>query len=67
MDDFLARTEAMIATWHGVAAPNEPGRRMAADLVSTIRAFEALRGSLAFEDEPASFELALAETKEPTP
>lgn len=67
MDDFLARTEAMIAAWHGVAAPNEPGRRMAADLVSTIRAFEALRGSLAFEDEPASFELALAETKEATP
>jgi hypothetical protein len=66
MDDFLARTEAMIAAWHGVAAPNEPGRRMAADLVSTIRAFEALRGSLAFEDEPSSFELALAETKEPT-
>ena len=67
MDDFLARTEAMITAWHGVAAPNEPGRRMAADLVSTIRAFEALRGSLAFEDEPASFELALAETKEATP
>jgi hypothetical protein len=66
MDDFLARTEAMIAAWHGVAAPNEPGRRMAADLVNTIRAFEALRGSLAFEDEPSSFELALAETKEPT-
>ena len=67
MDDFLARTEAMIAAWHGVTAPNEPGRRMAADLANTIRAFEALRGSLAFEDEPASFELALAETKEPTP
>jgi hypothetical protein len=67
MDDFLTRTEVMIATWHGVTAPNEPGRRMAADLVSTIRAFEALRGSMTFEDEPSSFELALAETKEPTP
>ena len=32
---------------------------MAADLISTIRAFEALRGTLAFEDEPSSFEAAL--------
>jgi hypothetical protein len=37
---------------------------MAADLISTIRAFEALRGTLAFEDEPASFEAALHDTKE---
>ena len=27
MSTFLAQTEAMIGTWHGVAAPNEPGRR----------------------------------------
>lgn len=64
MDDFLARTEAMIAAWHGVQAPNEPGRRMAADLVQTLRAFETLRGTLQFEDEPSSFELALQQTKE---
>ena len=44
MDQFLAETEKTIARWHGVAAPNEPGRRMAADLVNTIAAFEALRG-----------------------
>ena len=67
MDDFLERTEAMIAAWHGVKAPNDPGRRMAADLVSTIRAFEKLRGTMRFEDEPASFELALQQCKEPTP
>ena len=67
MDDFLARTEAMIAAWHGVQAPNEAGRRMAADLVDTIRAFEKLRGTMQFEEEPASFELALRQTKEPTP
>ena len=61
---FLAETEAMIATWHGVAAPNEPARRLTADLVETIAAFEAVRGSLRFEDEPASFEAALLACKE---
>ena len=65
MDDFLAATEAAIATWHGVAAPNDPARRMAADLASTIAAFEALRGGLAFEDEPSSFDAALRATMEP--
>lgn len=64
MDDFLARTEAMIAEWHGVHAPNEPGRRMAADLINTLHAFEKLRGTLRFEDEPATFELALQQTRE---
>lgn len=65
MDDFLSRIEAMIATWHTVAAPNEAARRMAADLASTIAAFETVRGSLRFEDEPSSFEAALRETMEP--
>jgi hypothetical protein len=64
MDPFLADLELTIARWHGVDAPNEPGRRMAADLVNTIAAFEALRGTLKFEDEPASFETALLETRE---
>ncbi len=64
MSDFLARTEAMISAWHGVDAPNEPARRMAADLTEVIRAFEALRSSLRFEDEPASFEAALLEAME---
>ena len=64
MDDFLAEIEATIARWHGVVAPNEPARRMAADLMETIRAFEALRGTLRFEDEPSSFEAALRATME---
>ena len=64
MDDFLKATEAMIAAWHGVLAPNEPGRRLADDLQNTIRAFETLRGTIAFEDEPSSFEAALQATKE---
>ena len=64
MDDFAAQVEATIARWHGIAPPNDPARRMAADLINTIRAFEALRGSLVFEDEPSSFEAALHEAKE---
>ncbi|MEJ0017072.1 MAG: hypothetical protein WDN25_11005 [Acetobacteraceae bacterium] len=64
MDDFTAEIEATIARWHGITVPNEPARRMAADLVNTIQAFEALRGTLAFEDEPSSFEAALQATKE---
>lgn len=64
MTEFLTRTEAMIATWHGVAAPNEPARRLAAELAGTIEAFEKLRGTLVFEDEPASFEAALRGAKE---
>ncbi|HTI84088.1 MAG TPA: hypothetical protein VL614_26860 [Acetobacteraceae bacterium] len=64
MNEFEAEIEATIARWHGITAPNEPARRMAADLVNTIRAFEALRGTLAFEDEPSSFEAALLEAKE---
>jgi hypothetical protein len=64
MDDFSAEVEATIARWHGITAPNAPARRMAAELIVTIRAFEALRGTLAFEDEPSSFEAALHDTKE---
>jgi hypothetical protein len=64
MDNFEAEVEATIARWHGITAPNDPARRMAADLVFTIRAFEALRGTLVFEDEPSSFEAALLEAKE---
>ena len=64
MDTFLAETELTIARWHGIDAPNDPARRMAADLAATIRAFEAQRGTLAFEDEPASFETALHDARE---
>ncbi len=67
MTKFLDDTEAMIATWHSIAAPNDPGRRLAAELADTIAAFEKLRGTLVFEDEPASFEAALQATKETSP
>lgn len=64
MDTFQAEIEQTIARWHGIDAPNDPARRMAADLIATIRVFEALRGTLVFEDEPSSFEAALHDTRE---
>ena len=65
MDPFLTETESTIARWFDITAPNDPARRMAADLINTIRAFEKIRGTLRFEDEPSSFEAALQATKEP--
>ncbi len=64
MSEFLKATEAMIATWHGLEAPNDAGRRMAADLATIIAAFERQRGMLRFEEEPSSFDAALLETRE---
>jgi hypothetical protein len=57
-------TEDSVAGWTGITPPNDPARRMAADLASVIAAFEALRGTMRFEDEPSSFEAALQATKE---
>jgi hypothetical protein len=51
-----------IATWHGVQPPNQVALRMLGDLEKLIRDFEALRGTMRFEDEPSSFEAALVET-----
>jgi len=59
-----AEIEAQIATWSGVTAPNEAARVLAGQLESLIQGFEALRGTLQFEDEPSSFEDALQSTKE---
>jgi hypothetical protein len=53
--------EAMIALFHGVTPPNPAAHRFAADIAATIAAFEAQRGALAFEDEPADFLTALHE------
>jgi hypothetical protein len=67
MDAFLTETEKTIARWFGIEAPNEPGRRLVAELADTIEAFARLRGSIGFEEEPSSFEAALQATKEGAP
>jgi hypothetical protein len=64
MGAFETSVETTISRWHGIEPPNAPARRLAAELADTIRAFEALRGTIAFEDEPSSFEAALQATKE---
>ena len=56
--------EALIAHWHGIAPPNDVAHHLTEELAETLRAFAALRGSLKFEDEPASFEAALRGAKE---
>jgi hypothetical protein len=67
MDPFQTEAESTIARWFGISPPNDPGRRLLAELQSTIAAFEALRGGIVFEDEPSSFEAALQATKETAP
>lgn len=66
MGAFETSVETTITRWHGIKAPNKQAKRLAEELATTIEAFEALRGTLAFEDEPSSFEAALQATKEPT-
>ncbi|MER9071099.1 hypothetical protein NKH84_32205 [Mesorhizobium sp. M0902] len=61
--EFLDRVELWIATWHGISAPNENARRAAARLEKKIHEIESMRGTLRFEDEPASFNAALVEAK----
>lgn len=63
-DETEALIEQQIRTWFGVSFPNEPAREMTRQLSSVIQGFEALRGSIAFEDEPSSFEAALQATKD---
>jgi hypothetical protein len=65
MAAFEKDVESTISRWHGITAPNPPAERLAAELAQTIAAFEKLRGTLVFEDEPASFEAALQAAKEP--
>lgn len=64
MTSLLDTVEGSIAAWSGITPPNDLARRMAADLAATIAAFETLRGTLRFEDEPASFGAALLAAKD---
>lgn len=50
--------------WTGIAQPHAAAGEMAELLAATLAGFERLRGQLAFEDEPSSFEAALQATKE---
>ena len=63
-DPLVEQIERQVLAWSAVAVPNEAASAMAAQLAALIDGFEALRGTLAFEDEPSSFEAALQATKE---
>jgi hypothetical protein len=62
--DPVPQTMEAIGLWTGVQCPNQAGQRGIEDFPALIREFEALRGTLVFEDEPSSFEAALREEKE---
>jgi hypothetical protein len=53
-----------VRRWQGIAVPNAAARHGLKDFDGLIAALEKLRGELVFEDEPASFEAALAACKE---
>jgi hypothetical protein len=53
--------------WSGVSPPNSASEEFARGLADIAKGFERIRGEMAFEDEPSSFEAALRETKEQTP
>ena len=68
MADKIERVvKQQAAAWSGVQPPNPAGKEFAAGLAGVVRGFEKLRGELAFEDEPSSFEAALQATKERRP
>lgn len=64
MQKLQQQLEEQIQTWSAVEVPNEAAGVLVAQLETLIRGFEALRGTLQFEDEPSSFEAALQATKE---
>jgi hypothetical protein len=62
-----ATTEIVKATaafWSGIVPPNDAALAMAGQLAATRDGFAALRGAMAFEEEPAAFEAVLVTVKE---
>jgi len=53
-----------IQRWQGISVPNAAARHGLRDFDGVVAALEKLRGELVFEDEPSSFEAALAACKE---
>jgi hypothetical protein len=63
-ENFLEDVLCQIAFWHGLEPPNAIALRQIEGLKLVIRQFQALCGSLVFEEEPSTFENALAEAAE---
>jgi hypothetical protein len=54
-----------IQRWQGVAVPNAAARHGLADFEALIADLAKLRGEMAFEEEPAGFEAALRDCRDP--
>ena len=63
--EIVAPTMEAIRLWAGVELPNAAARQGLADMQGLIAEIEAVRAAMVFEDEPSSFEAALAALKEP--
>jgi hypothetical protein len=63
--DIVPPTVEAIRRWSGVEPPNAAALHGLADMAQLIADIEAVRGGLAFEDEPSGFEAALRDLKEP--
>jgi hypothetical protein len=63
--DIVPPTVEAIRRWSGVEPPNAAALHGLADMARLIADIEAVRGGLAFEDEPSGFETALRDLKEP--
>ncbi len=63
--DLVLPTIEAIRRWSGVECPNPAARLGLADMAGLIADVEKLRGTMVFEDEPSSFDLALRQCKEP--
>jgi hypothetical protein len=63
--DLVQPTMEAIRRWSGVECPNPAARLGLADMAGLIADMAKLRGTMVFEDEPSSFELALRDCKEP--
>ncbi|MBY0330395.1 MAG: hypothetical protein K2X49_06980 [Acetobacteraceae bacterium] len=63
--DLVVPTMEAIRRWAGVSVPNAAARQGLADMAGLIAEVEAVRAGMVFEDEPSSFEAALADLKEP--
>ncbi len=61
------QVEEQAKLWSGIAPPNAASEEFARGLAEVAKGFERVRGQMAFEDEPSSFEAALHEIKEQTP
>ncbi len=65
--DIATLVREQASAWSSITPPNAVAETLAAAFADTIAGLSALRGGLAFEQEPASFLAALQETKEIAP